>query len=189
MGEGGLRADARRNRQRILAAAREVFAELGPAARMDAVAVRAGLAVGTLYRHYPTKAALLQAAVAERVEQARDEAAAAVRRVDGGADPARELDGLLRGFAHTQWQDRGWKAAAGVVVTYDDGPARAALAIAADLLARAQGGGGVRDDVTVSDLLLLLGGLPGTEVALEVHDRCLDVVLSGLRRRGRPAPG
>src|SRR5689334_8476225 len=62
-----LRADARRNRERILAAARVACAEHGPAVQMDDVARRAGVGVGTVYRHFPTKDALIQALVAEKI--------------------------------------------------------------------------------------------------------------------------
>ncbi|MBO0886369.1 MAG: helix-turn-helix transcriptional regulator, partial [Acidimicrobiales bacterium] len=62
-----LRADARRNRAQILKAAEAVFADHGPGAPIDDVARRAGLGVGTLYRHFPTKEALFEAIVLERI--------------------------------------------------------------------------------------------------------------------------
>lgn len=80
--ERSLRADARRNRERILAAARECFAAEGVDAQMDDVARRAKLGVGTLYRHFPDKAALLAALAAERFAQLAALAAAALEEPD-----------------------------------------------------------------------------------------------------------
>src|ERR1700689_486109 len=64
-----LRSDAERNRQRLLEAAQQVFAEEGLAVPIDAIAQRAGLGVGTLYRHFPTKEALFEAIVVGRMER------------------------------------------------------------------------------------------------------------------------
>ena len=64
-----LRADARRNRERVIAAARVVFAEQGRDAQMDDVASRAGVGVGTVYRHFPTKEALIEALAIDRFER------------------------------------------------------------------------------------------------------------------------
>src|SRR5436190_23045316 len=64
-----LRADARRNRERVLTAAREVFAEQGRDAQMDDVARRAMVGVGTVYRHFPTKEALLEALAVDAFER------------------------------------------------------------------------------------------------------------------------
>lgn len=180
----GARADARRNRQRILAAAREVFAAEGPGARMDIIAAQAGLAVGTLYRHFPTKEALLEAAVADRTGEAEAEARAALARAEAGADAGAEVDALVRRFAQEHRQDRAWKAAAaavGVVPAFDRGDAAAALDAVGRLLRRAQEAGQIRAGVTAVDLWLLLAGLPGPEAPPDSYQRCLDVVLAGLR--------
>src|SRR5207302_1289476 len=77
------RSDALRNRAALLDAARDVFRERGLAAQMDDVAARAGLGVGTLYRHFPTKEALLAVGVRERAQRIVDAARAAL----GAADP------------------------------------------------------------------------------------------------------
>jgi AcrR family transcriptional regulator len=79
-----LRADARRNREKVLAAARAVFAEQGVDAQMDDVARRADVGVGTVYRHFATKEVLLEAVVSGRLAQLTDEARALV----DAADPA-----------------------------------------------------------------------------------------------------
>jgi AcrR family transcriptional regulator len=82
-----MRADARRNRVRILAAAEAVFAERGPAASTEEVARRAGVAVGTVFRHFPTKQALLQAIM----KQLRDRLADQAETLAADADPATAL--------------------------------------------------------------------------------------------------
>src|SRR3954465_2303509 len=64
-----LRADARRNRERVITAAGAVFAEHGRDAQMDDVAKRAGVGVGTVYRHFPTKEALIEALAMDRFER------------------------------------------------------------------------------------------------------------------------
>jgi AcrR family transcriptional regulator len=181
-----LRADAARNRGRILSAARALFADQGPDAQMDAIAARAGVAVGTLYRHFPTKEALLEAALRDRIEELTDLARAALERAAAGADPWEELAGLLRLQVAAHAQDRAFKAAAaagGVQAEYEGGAGGQLVAVVEELIARAQAAGRLRDDVTATDLWLLLSGIPGAEVPAEVRERHLDIVLTGLRGR------
>jgi AcrR family transcriptional regulator len=80
-----LRADAARNRQRVLEVAREVFAAEGLAVPIDEIAKRAGLGVGTLYRHFPTKEALLEAILVSRMEEVTEDARASAEGPDHGA--------------------------------------------------------------------------------------------------------
>jgi AcrR family transcriptional regulator len=96
-GEGArrLRADAVKNRARILEAAEEVFATQGVAVPVDVVAERAGVGVGTLYRHFPTKEALFEAIVSSRLESML----ATARDLSGGADPTDGLFTFLREMA------------------------------------------------------------------------------------------
>src|SRR5947199_9029308 len=91
-----MRADARRNRERILDAALAAFAEHGSASQMEDVAARAGVGVGTLYRHFPTKEALILAVVVRRFERFADYAAEALE-ADG--DPGEAFAGLIRRVA------------------------------------------------------------------------------------------
>ncbi len=81
-GEQPLRADARRNREKVLAAARAVFSEHGRDAQMDDVARRAGVGVGTVYRHFPTKEALIEALMVAAFETIAEAAEAALEIED-----------------------------------------------------------------------------------------------------------
>ena len=87
-----LRADARRNRERVLTAARAVFAEQGREAQMDDVARHAEVGVGTVYRHFPTKEALIEAVAIDSFE-----------RVTAKAQEALELDDPWEAFTSTLW--------------------------------------------------------------------------------------
>ena len=88
-----LRADARRNRERILKAARAVFAEQGMNSQIDDVAKRAKVGVGTVYRHFPTKEALLDALVREHFEE-----------IAGFAREALEREDAWEGFCELMWR-------------------------------------------------------------------------------------
>jgi AcrR family transcriptional regulator len=90
-----MRADAVKNRQRILDAAEAIFATEGLSVPIDTVAERAGVGVGTLYRHFPTKEALFQAIVTARLEYLLDEA----RRRAGSPEPGDALFSFLSEFA------------------------------------------------------------------------------------------
>src|SRR6478736_5095527 len=86
-----LRADAARNREKVLQAAREAFAESGYGVPLDAIAARAGVGPGTVYRHFPTKEALFEAVTVARVR----ELVALARAGGAAADPGAALDELL----------------------------------------------------------------------------------------------
>src|SRR6202795_802095 len=89
--ESAMRADAERNKKLIVQAAREVFATAGLAAPIDEIAQRAGVGTRTLYRHFPTQEALLDAVVIGRVEDLVEEA----RRLSGSNDPKTSFFKLL----------------------------------------------------------------------------------------------
>lgn len=178
------RADAGRNRARILSAARQLFAEQGPDAQMDAIAARAGVAVGTLYNHFATKQVLLAAALTERFTEAATEVRAAAARSAAGADGWQEFAALFRRLAAQQLGDRAFKSAAatlGVGAAYDGEEAAELLAAVDALLARLSAAGLLRAEVGTADLALLLDGLPGPDVPAPVRERHLTIVLAGLR--------
>jgi AcrR family transcriptional regulator len=155
------RADAVRNRVSILDAAREQMAVHGAAMGMDDVARAAGLAVGTVYRHFPTKADLLAAILDEqmsRLFQALDEALA---RVQAGSSAVVELTLLLERVCQAAGGDRAVKetlARLGVEAPVD--LAQRAYAGLGRLVAAACAEGSIRPDVTTDDLVLLLHTMP-----------------------------
>lgn len=177
-----MRSDAARNADAILRAAREVVAERGLAAPMSEIARRAGVAVGTLYRHHPTKESLVAAVVADSVRRVTDWAEEALGRVDAGSPPGRELEDLIAVVVRAHVEDRVFKDAAGAPTTGDGLPADAAVARAwqavAHLLGRAQAAGEVRGDVDMGDLTVLLAGAPADRDRVPTY---LAVVLAGLR--------
>jgi len=91
MAERPLRADARRNRDKVLRAAREAFAASGYGVPLDEIAARAGVGPGTVYRHFPAKEVLFQAVITARVEDLIDDARARA----GAADPGGAFFGVL----------------------------------------------------------------------------------------------
>src|SRR5215217_3258207 len=99
-----LRADAERNRRRILDAARRVFAEDGLGVGVDAVARAAGVGVGTLYRRFPTKQDLLAAVIEDGVVRLAD----ALEQIEALDDPWAAFEACARAFAETIARDRGF---------------------------------------------------------------------------------
>ena len=186
-----MRADARRNRIRIVDAARSLVAESGIEVTMEDIARRAEVAVGTLYRHFPAKDDLVAAVVEDGTAQVAALAEWALAAVERGAEPGAALDALFREVADRHATDRAVKAATGrldddleaalAAAAPESGAGRAARAITA-LLDHAREHGAVRGDVTLGDLVLLLGSVPGPEVAADRRARYLDIVLAGLRR-------
>jgi AcrR family transcriptional regulator len=199
-----LRADAVRNREKVLDAARAAFAEHGAEAQMEDVARRAGVGVGTVYRHFPTKQALASALVEERFERV----IAHARGLLDEPDPWRAIERCFEYCATTQEQDRAYAgvlasmAGAGAVAGTDPndparGPGAAApvagprehqraelLSITAQLLERARAAGAIRDDLRATDLPPLFCGLASV-VQAGVTDwrRYLELLLDGLRPR------
>src|SRR3954454_24077425 len=183
--ERPLRRDAELNRQRILTAAADAFAEGGLAVTMDEIARRAGVGVGTVYRRFPDKELLVEALFEQRI----DEFVALAEAARDEPDPFAGLVRFFETFLTVQAADRALKE---VVLAPPRGAGRAARArdrigpIVDDLLARALAAGAVRPDVAASDLALIqfmLGaGLAFThDVAPETWRRVLAIVLDGLR--------
>jgi AcrR family transcriptional regulator len=179
--ERPLRADARRNRERVLEAARELFAAQGGAVPLDEIAARAGVGPGTVYRHFPTKEALFEAVTEARLRDLVEYARAGADAVDPGAAFAGFLD-RMAGEAVVRRNLREAFAATG-----PDGlaPVRAEMYAALDvLLSRAQQAGAVRAGIAVPDLIALLKAM--AQVAAEstdptVLERIGAVVRDGLR--------
>ncbi|MFD5452426.1 TetR/AcrR family transcriptional regulator [Streptomyces sp. NPDC003470] len=180
-----MRADARRNRERLLAVAAEAFAERGEGASLDDIAKRAGVGVGTLYRHFPTRRALLEAAYLERIEAI----AARADTIAAGRPAGEALVAWLGELAAGMLQVRGLKALLGTAVT---GAAMGAVCgdcvrgAATRLVRAAQEEGALRRDVEPVEVLRLVHGvvtaseMAGAEDGTSVR-RYLSLVVDGLR--------
>ncbi len=184
-----LRADARRNRDRILDAAAEVFATQGLAVPVDEVARRAGVGVGTLYRHFPTKEALYEAIVLSRVERLSQRACCLAGADDPGAAFFSFLEDLAAEVA-TKRDLSDALASAGIdIKERADGRMEAFQAAVTTLLERAQGCGAVRADVSMTDVMGLVIGsclspVHGDGPAPDAR-RMLSIVCDGLRAPGQ----
>jgi AcrR family transcriptional regulator len=160
--ERPLRADARRNRERIMVAAGELFARRGREAQMEEIAALAGLGMGTLYRHFPNKQALLIAMVGERFRGMADLARAAERITD----PGEAFETILRGYLDAADGDAGFQLA---LMGTDDlqweriTREKAEFAeIVTRIIDRAVASGQVRADLTVADFTVLARGVIST---------------------------
>ena len=187
MTERPLRADAKRNRERVLAVAAEVFAAEGLGVPVHEIARRAGVGTGTVSRHFPTKEELYAAVLVERM-------ADLTRRADGlvGTDPGTAFGSFFAAIIREGATHLGLaEALAGAGYDVEKAGAAAGYDISGrlrDLLARAQAAGAVRADVDNADVKALMSGClarAGDPVALE---RVIDVVLTGLRERARESP-
>ena len=180
------RADARRNYEKVLEAAREAFAEGGESTSLEEIARRAGVGIGTLYRHFPSRQALLEALYLDEVEEMCRSAA----ELDD-ADPWEALNGWFERFIAYIGTKR---ALAAELLNYLDQDAplfqvsRTSLFEAGEpLLTRAQEAGAVRPDVNIAEVIQMVVGIakvPTSDPAQTEH--ILRIALDGLRYR--PAP-
>ena len=175
------RADARRNYEKLLAAAREEFAAEGTGATLEDVARRAGVGIGTLYRHFPTRQDLLEAVYFDEVQAICD---SAEKYVD--QPPLQALTGWLHEFVGFAANKR---ALAEELFAYvdRDSPvfsscANAIYGAGEELLKRAQAADAVRADVDISDVTKMVSGIAAIRTAdAEQIDRILGLALDGLR--------
>jgi AcrR family transcriptional regulator len=181
--ERPLRADARRNRERILVAARGACAQHGANVQMDDVAREAGVGVGTVYRHFPTKDALIEALVAEKLRVTTENIRAALEI----EDPWEAFATALRTNAEVMAADAGLRDALirlGPLARHADVESAELHAMGADLVGRAQAAGALRDDVTADDIGALMAGLCTTMAHPELDwRRHLELLLDGLRAK------
>jgi AcrR family transcriptional regulator len=180
-----LRRDAERNRQRILEAARLVFAERGLRGSHDDIARAAGVGVGTVYRRFPDKEQLIDALFEERIEEMAEIARTAVDR----PDPWEALVVFMMSTQELQSADLGLKE---IVLGGARGAARADAArslmapLVARVLQRAKDAGVVRADIELTDLRLIqlaIGTIADAsrDVAPDAWRRTMTLVLDGLR--------
>ncbi|MFK0222725.1 TetR/AcrR family transcriptional regulator [Streptomyces vinaceus] len=187
-----VRRDALRNRELLLAAAREAFATQGLEAPLDDIARRAGVGNATLYRHFPTRAALIDAVFRDSLRGTVD----AGEEARGAADAWTALGGYLEAVFTVLATDRGandlMTTAIEGVTSLDAVHAHNHETIAL-LMGRAQQDGAMRPDVTVEDLLLSLAVLGRAVPSLaaagppDAWRRQLSLFLDGLRAGTRPA--
>ncbi len=192
--ERPLRRDAERNRLRILQAARELFADRGLDASLDQVAAHAGVGVGTVYRRYPDKDALIDALFEERI----DEIATAGQRALSASDPWEGLVGFIQQANALQARDRGLKQALLSRGAHKTERAREKIVpIASELVARAQQAGALRADLDPFDLPLIdlmVSAIADItrEASPELWQRALTIIIDGLattRQAPTPLPG
>ncbi|PSK99641.1 TetR family transcriptional regulator [Murinocardiopsis flavida] len=195
---GGLRADARRNRDRIVASARALFAEHGAKVPMEEIARCAGVGVGTLYRRFPDRESLLHAVSADAMRRMLATArAAAEEEPDGWHALVRYLraygelhNGALHASVDPEMHDR---IRRGPDVTRDR---RALLAVLTGIIERAHAEGALRRDVGLGDissvfaLHLHLPAGTGAEAARAAPRRLVELLIAGLRApAAEPLPG
>jgi AcrR family transcriptional regulator len=181
-----MRADARNNRDRLLAAAREVFVEKGAGAPLDEIARRAGTGIATLYRRFPDRQSLMRAVVMDALQQTADEARAAAEEPDPFAGLVRYMHRVLdigTGAVIPALMDQ--------ISLEDDEMVQARTAGTQplqDMIDGAHRAGSLRRGVTFGDIGLLIvrmsRPLPGPfprEVSDSLGHRHLDIVVNGLR--------
>jgi len=188
-----LRSDARHNRERLLGAARELFAQRGADVPLEEIARHAGVSIGTLYNRFPTRADLIEAVFTDRLRKI----VALARGALADDDPWRGFAGYLEGVCQLQAADRGFNevaarglgASPAVRELYEQ--AQAAMA---EVVARAIQAGELRADVTIQDLAFVIWGISRTveataEVAPMLWRRHLGLLLDGFRAEGaHPLP-
>ncbi|WP_405849912.1 helix-turn-helix domain-containing protein [Streptomyces niveus] len=180
-----MRADARRNYERVLGEARAAFAEHGTDASLEDVARRAGVGIGTLYRHFPTRQALMSAVFQEALADLLDRS----RELAGSDRPCHALVAWLRALITHAGEYRGLSRAL-MSASYDASSGltqcSTKLRTAGELLlVRAQMSGDVRADTSIDDLMQLTNAIAlAAEQAPadpELADRLLTLTLTGLK--------
>lgn len=182
-----LRADARRNREAVIAAAKKLFADEGLDAQMPDVAKAARVGVGTVYRHFPTKEDLIAALAAERFERLAEKARDAI----AAEDPWEGLCDFIRFSAQIQADDRGLCEVMGSRPEVMEVSAYAVGLdeLAAEMVKRAKGSGKLRKDLEWRDIPMIacgLGRITPAEMgpAAGRWPRLVEIVIDGLRAPG-----
>jgi len=187
-GDQPLRADARRNREAVLVAARDQFGEFGLDCQMEDIARRAGVGVGTVYRHFQTKDELIAALLTDKFQRLAERA----REGLAEDDPWQAFCSFMCFAAELQVRDRGLSEFLGSQPELAEREAVASglAAVMAELVAAAQRTGGMRKDAVVEDVPTLICGLgavmAGAAGSLSSMnwERFVAIMLDGLRAPG-----
>jgi AcrR family transcriptional regulator len=186
------RADAQRNRRRVLDAAEAVFSQAGTSATIEDVAREAGLGVGTVCRHFPTKQALLD----EVLDEGYRGLIVALDAALDAEEPAAAFDWYVHQLAGHQAKRRALaeQMASELVMTIDPDLQRDVRAKTAALLERAQAAGAIRTDISPADTSMLFAGIAQITAIVggdkNLRDRYVAVILDGLRPAAAgPLPG
>ncbi|WP_199714512.1 TetR/AcrR family transcriptional regulator [Micromonospora radicis] len=181
-----LRADARRNRERLLDAAVRAFSQRGAEVTLEAIARDAGVGIGTLYRHFPTREALVEAAYRNELAKLCDSAAALLDELP----PAEATRAWMDHFVDYLATKREMADALRLVIAAGSNPFAQSrdrlVAALASLLGTGAAAGTIRPDVDPADLLVGLSGVSLAAGGREQRDqarRLLDLLMDGLRHR------
>jgi AcrR family transcriptional regulator len=178
-----MRADARRNREKVLSAARQVMARKGLDAQMEEIARRAGVGVGTVYRHFPTKEDLVEALAGARFERLAELARDALEK----EDPWAAFEEFMRSAAKIQAGDL---ALSEVLTSRPEMMQRGAEAVGmldltAEIMERAKASGELRSDAHPTDVPMMMCALAGTCRSPKMDPkRYIAIVIDGLRAPG-----
>jgi AcrR family transcriptional regulator len=183
-----LRADARRNRERIMSSGRQLFARDGPEAQMDEIAAHAGVGIGTVYRHFPTKEALLTEMVRVRFQ----EFAAIATAAEDTVDPRDALETVMRRSAEAVEGDMGFQLAmmGSDQLEWEGIEEQKAVlaAVVTRIIRRAISAGVARDDFTFEDFGMVMCGITSTmyyQPGGADWRRHLAIILQGVRASAR----
>jgi AcrR family transcriptional regulator len=183
-----VRADAQRNRERLLDAAVRAFSHDGADATLDAIAKDAGVGIGTLYRHFPTREALIEAAYRNELARLCD----SVDELLAAQPPDEALRAWMDRFVDYMATKRGMSDALRVVIASGVNPyaqSRDLLTAAITaLLAAGAAAGTLRSDTQPGDVLVGLGGVAMAASERDEAGRLLDLLVDGLRYRAGPRP-
>ena len=183
-----MRADARRNYERLLACAHQAFTDHGANASLEDIAKRAELGIGTLYRHFPNREALLVALLSDRLRGLTTYAEEVLDQQEPGLAAANWIRALCaHGHSYRGIAIGVMTQLLGQQTEFDEACA-AAHAAGERLLARAQAAGEVRPDVTHDHLVAMVQGLVlATEHQPDLFEPLLSIMLDGLQRVPSPA--
>ncbi|MFC4586000.1 TetR/AcrR family transcriptional regulator [Sphaerisporangium corydalis] len=179
-----MRADARRNRERVLEVACDVFAAEGLSVPVAEIARRAGVGTGTVSRHFPTKEDLLRAIILDRIERIVDQARALESLGDPGTAFYRFLAVMVEETAANRGLTEAFAGAGFDMEAASSGASDDVMGVLRDLLAAAQRAGAVRPDVEVADVKALIMGCLARERGdgdTAARLRMITVVSAGLR--------